>query len=50
MRLVVLVINVLVLIYISMRLRWRHLAKQTARAQGAPVVIPRETLPTGIKP
>jgi uncharacterized membrane protein (DUF2068 family) len=49
-RLVIFVINVLVLVYISMRLRWRHMAKHVAKAQGAPVVIPRETLPTGIKP
>jgi uncharacterized membrane protein (DUF2068 family) len=49
-RLTIFVINVLILVYISMRLRWRHLAKERARELGGRLVIPRETLRAGIKP
>ena len=49
LRLVIFVLNVLILIYISLRLRWRHLAKIEARAEGHPI-ISRDTTPSGIKP
>jgi uncharacterized membrane protein (DUF2068 family) len=49
-RIIVFLLNIVILIYIAMRLRWRHLAKQHARATGATLIIPKETRPTGIKP
>ncbi|MCL2646621.1 MAG: DUF2127 domain-containing protein [Phycisphaerales bacterium] len=49
-RLVIFGLNVVILVYISMRLRWRYLARRQARATGMPVVIPHETTKRGIKP
>jgi len=49
-RIIIFILNVLVLVYISMRLWWRHLARLEARAAGATIIIPGETRITGIKP
>jgi len=50
LRLVVFGANIAILVYISMRLRWRYLARRQARATGLPVVIPRKTTRRGIGP
>jgi uncharacterized membrane protein (DUF2068 family) len=48
-RFVVFILNVLILIYIAMRVRWRHLAKLEARAKGATLITP-DTTHRGIGP
>jgi uncharacterized membrane protein (DUF2068 family) len=37
-RVVVLVANVLIVVYIGMRVRWRHLAKVEARSRGEAII------------